>query len=112
MNDWNALRNRNIIDLFIGDKEVDNNSIFYKISMPYMSGQYICDFGRLLGINIEYSKEKLSRWEYMDRIINYSIETNKINYFFEKLIDKERFDYLVDASNYYESPETMYWSIS
>ena len=111
MVDWNVLKNRSIIDMFIGDKEIDNNGIFIKIIMPRMNGKDICDFGRLIGIDIDYNKEKLSRWQYMELVIDYSIKYNKINLFFKELINKERFEYLVDISNGYESPESLYWNI-
>ena len=111
MADWNILKNRSIIDMFIGDKEIDNNGIYIKIIMPRMNGKDICDFGRLIGIDIDYNKEKLSRWQYMELVIDYSIRNNKINLFFKELINKERFEYLVDISNGYESPESLYWII-
>ena len=111
MTDWNVLKNRSIIDMFIGDKEIDNNGIYIKIIMPRMNGKDICDFGRLIGIDIDYNKEKLSRWQYMELVIDYSIRNNKINLFFKELINKERFEYLVDISNGYESPESLYWNI-
>ena len=57
MTDWNVLKNRSIIDMFIGDKEIDNNGIYIKIIMPRMNGKDICDFGRLIGIDIDYNKE-------------------------------------------------------
>ena len=30
MTDWNVLKNRSIIAMFIGDKEIDNNGIYIK----------------------------------------------------------------------------------
>lgn len=111
MTDWIVLKNRNIIDLFIGDKELENKGIFNKLIMPYMKGENICDFGRLIGIDIQYNKVKLSRWQYMEEILDYSIKNNKINLFFKELINKERFEYLVDECNSFVSPESLYWDI-
>lgn len=111
MTDWNVLRDRKFLDLFIGDKEVDNKSLYKKLIMPYMNGKEICNFGKIIGIEIEYNKEKLSRWQYMDKVIEYSINNNKINLFFKNLIRKDRFEYLVDEIYEYDNPETLYWDI-
>ena len=111
MGNWNVLLNRKILDLFIGDGSLKNNVVFEKLTMPYMTGEEICDFGNKIGCIINYNKEKLSRWQYMERIVNYAIQEDKVNDFFKSLISMERFEYLVDENTYVNSPQEYYWDI-
>ena len=60
MNNWTLLKNRKIIDLFIGDNSVQNY-MFEEQKMPYMSGLQICEFSKKLGFLQNYNEEKLSR---------------------------------------------------
>lgn len=111
MTDWNCLKNRKIIDLLIGDSYLKNNPTLEYLKMPYMKGYQICDFAKSLGLNLIYNEEKLSRWQIMDKVIDYVVENNKISDFFGRLISKERFEYLVDIAGYYGEPEALYWDI-
>ena len=45
MKDWKLLKDREIIDLIIGDKAVIDDW-FSDYRMPYMTGQSICDFAK------------------------------------------------------------------
>lgn len=111
MKNWNVILNRKILELFIGDGSLKNNVIYGEYAMPHMSGEEICNFGKKIGCIINYDKEKLSRWQYMERIVNYAIQSNKINDFFKNLISMERFEYLVDEDTYVDSPQEYYWNI-
>lgn len=88
MLNWDVLRDREIINLIIGDKKYINNS-YIELSMPYMSGKEICDFSRKVGFEQEYSNK--SRWMYMDELLEYIISNSKISRFFNELIELKRF---------------------
>lgn len=111
MSDWNCLKDRKIIDLFIGDSHLKNNTFADYLKMPYMKGYQICIFSKELGLDITYNKEKLSRRQIMNKVIDYAIKNDKINDFFRNLIAKERFEYLADIDEYYGEPEALYWEI-
>lgn len=109
MKDWNLLKDCEIISLMIGDIGITNDTIFVDLIMPYMRGIDICDFANSLGLNIIYNEEKLSRKEYMERTLDYVIENNKINEFFQKLFELKRFRAICNANGCNKS-ET-YWRI-
>ena len=88
MLNWEVLRDREIINLIIGDKSYNNNN-FIELSMPYMSGKEICDFSRNIGFEQDYSNK--SRWMYMDELLEYIISNNQISVFFNELIELKRF---------------------
>lgn len=111
MGNWNVILNRKILDLFIGDGSLKNNVIYGEYAMPHMNGEEICNFGKKIGCIINYNEEKLARWQYMERIVNYAIQNDKINDFFKNLISMERFEYLVDENTYVNSPQEYYWNI-
>ena len=113
MNNWSLLKNRKIIDLFIGDNPVQNNMLDEQ-KMPYMSGMQICNFSKKLGYNQKYNEEKLSRWQYMDRLLDFIIENDKISIFFKELLDMKRFEELADNKYDYgfgSSIQEKYWDI-
>lgn len=111
MKDWNLLKDREIISLMIGDIGITNDTIFVDLIMPYMRGIDICDFANSLGLNIIYNEEKLSRKEYMERTLDYVIENNKINEFFQKLFELKRFRAICNAIGCNKS-ETYWRTIS
>lgn len=111
MINWKVLDNRKILDIFIGDKLLKEDPFLGNLSMPYMSGEEICKFGKKIGVNIIYNKEKLSRWQYMQRVLYYAIDNDKINAFFGELISLDRYEYLADNDSFVESPQTVYWDI-
>ena len=113
MKDWNLVKDREIISLIIGDKEINENMSFQTLIMPYMSGKDICDFAKLLGLSIIYNEEKLSRKEYMERVLDYSIKNNIINNFFKELFELKRFRKVCsEISTHYGMDEmSIYWNI-
>ena len=58
MNNWEVIKNKKIIDLFIGDGSLRNSTIFEDLRMPYMRGEDICIFGKKIGISIKYNEKK------------------------------------------------------
>lgn len=112
MKDWNLLKDREIISLMIGDEEITKNMSFQTLIMPYMSGKDICDFASLLGLEITYNEEKLSRKEYMEKVLDYAINNNLINNFFKELFELKRFRKVCSKiSNYYGNDVmSFYWN--
>ena len=96
MKDWTLLKNKKIIDLIIGDREIVKFSL-NRYNMPYMTTKDICEFSSELGLKLDISKEKKSRWQYMNELLDYIIVNNKVNLFFKNIIALKRFeDYLED----------------
>lgn len=107
MKNWNVLKDREIISLIIGDIAITDNMLYMNLIMPYMRGVDICDFANSLGLNINYIVEKLSRKEYMEKVLDYIIERNLINEFFRKLFELKRFRSLCSRSRNNQSE--IYW---
>ena len=77
MKDWTLLKNRKIIDLIIGDREIVKFSVT-RYNMPYMTAKNICEFSSKLGLKLDISQEKKSRWQYMNELLDYIIANNKV----------------------------------
>ena len=110
MKDWNLLRDRKIIDLMIGDRPIPQYSIF-EYKMPYMRGIDICNFSNKFGLVQDLDKEKKSRWQYMDELLKFVTENNKINLFFKEFIDLKRFREVLDENDFIDSIHEQYWNI-
>lgn len=108
--DWNVLIDREIINMIIGDSKVTDD-MFLEYKMPYMSGPNICEFGSKLGIDKDYwNSDKLSRWMYMENVLKYAINNNKINDFFKELFELKRFK-KVENKEYYSTVNTLYYDL-
>lgn len=96
MADNNLLRNREIIDILIGDSIVYEN---YR--MPYYSGPQLCELSTLFGLPVSYvwGGTNKSRWQYMDALLSYTIKTNKIFALFSYIFDFARFKSLNITGN-------------
>lgn len=86
------LKNKEIIAILDGDKNYGEiNGI--TISMPYLSGLDLCDISTTFGLVVEYGWNggALSRWMYLDNLIDYCIRNRKIQNLLNYLFSKERF---------------------
>ena len=108
MKDWSVLKDREIIEMFIGDSVIERDfGTDYK--MPYMRGTDICELGIELGISEDYwDNNSLSRWVYMKDVIDYVIRNNIIDSFFKKLLDLSRFREIRKYDSYKSSRELYY----
>lgn len=91
-NNFELLRNKEIIAILDGDKEFgEYNKI--QIRMPYLSGPDICAMSSLFGLPATYlwSGGALSRWQYMDNLIEFCIKENKTSQLLFYLFSKDRF---------------------
>ena len=92
---FELLRKKEIIEILDGDTQIEENNEI-KISMPYLSGPDLCKLSQKFGCFQEYhwgkgNKPNLSRWQYMDNILVYVIEENKISQFLSYITNKKRF---------------------
>ena len=111
-NNYNLLRSKDIIAILDGDfqiEEVDG----IRIAMPYLSGPMLCELSQKFGYYQEYywgnsSKPNLSRWQYMDNILEYVIKENKTSQLLSYMIEKERFSDSLRNLNNVNDIEKMY----
>lgn len=104
MNDlFTLLRNKEIIaildgDTNCGDYEFKDHSTI-KISMPYLSGTDLCALSTLFGLPVEYSwkGEGLSRWKYLDNLLNYCINNRKCSSLLEHMFSLEQFSEMLSS---------------
>lgn len=95
---YELLRQRQIIQIFIGDGEFNKVTLnsgeqFYP-SMPYLSGQNLCDLCTMFGLPMTYvwtGGSNLSRWEYLDKLFEHSIDNGTCSQLLNHLFAKERF---------------------
>lgn len=111
-NNYNLLRSKDIIAILDGDfqiEEVDG----IRIAMPYLSGPILCELSQKFGYYQEYywgnsSKPNLSRWQYMDNILEYVIKENKTSQLLSYMMEKERFSDSLRNPNNVNDIEKMY----
>lgn len=111
-NNYNLLRSKDIIAILDGDfqiEEVDG----IRIAMPYLSGPMLCELFQKFGYYQEYywgnsSKPNLSRWQYMDNILEYVIKENKTSQLLSYMMEKERFSDSLRNLNNVNDIEKMY----
>lgn len=111
-NNYNLLRSKDIIAILDGDfqiEEVDG----IRIAMPYLSGPMLCELSQKFGYYQEYywgnsSKPNLSRWQYMDNILEYVIKENKTSQLLSYMMEKERFSNSLRNLNNVNDIEKMY----
>ena len=92
---YELLRKKEIIAILDGDTELEENNEI-RIAMPYLSGPDLCELSQKFGCFQEYywgksKKPNLSRWQYMDNILVYVIQENKMSQFLSYMMNKERF---------------------
>ena len=85
------LINKKIIEILDGDALLDSlEGVDYR--MPYLSGPAICDIGVYFGADMEYPwNGALSRWCYMQELINYCCDNNKVPQLLAYLFNKSQF---------------------
>lgn len=111
-NNYSLLRSKDIIAVLDGDfqiEEVDG----IRIAMPYLSGPMLCELSQKFGCYQEYywgnsSKPNLSRWQYMDNILEYVIKENKTSQLLSYMVEKERFSDSLRNLNNVNDIEKMY----
>lgn len=109
---YNLLKNKEIIAILDGDTQIEELDGL-RIAMPYLSGPMLCELSQKFGCYQEYywgngSKPNLSRWQYMDNILEYVIKENKVSQLLSYMMDKERFSDNLRKLNNVSDIEKMY----
>ncbi len=91
---FSLLRNKEIIYVLDGDSELGSfeYELFeeFPLRMPYLSGADICSIAKRFGSGLEYGGG-MSRWEYMDILLEYCIDTKQCNDLLRLLFSKKQF---------------------
>ena len=94
---FSLLRNKEIIAILDGDTKygdyVLDDCTTIKISMPYLSGSDLCALSTLFGLPTTYSWNggALSRWQYLDNLLEYCIKNNKCSSLLAHLFSLSQF---------------------
>ena len=108
---YQLLRKREIIDILDGDTTIEEyNGV--KVGMPYLSGPALCELSTMFGYAQTYKWGKgfanLSRWQYLDNLLEFCIKTNKVSLLLAYMLDKERFQGVLCKINSAEEIENTY----
>lgn len=92
---FELLRKRKIIDILIGDTVIEEKEK-YKIKMPYLSGNRLCEISTEFGLAVSYSWSggSKSRWAYMDDLLSHLILLDRADDLLAYLFGRENFDEL------------------
>ena len=101
--DISLLRTKPIINVLIGDVELLNG---YRL--PYMTGPDLCKLCTQFGLPMTYTwgGQNMSRWMYMDQLLNYLNKQDRINELLAYLFDLGRFKELNSLGNIDKVTET------
>ena len=96
--DFELLRAKNIIEILDGDRsfgEIETASVkgSIKISLPYLSGPMLCEISRNFGLPATYQYKGVakSRWVYLDDLLKYCIDNQRVSDLLCFLFSKEQF---------------------
>ncbi len=108
---YQLLRRREIIDILDGDTTIEEyNGV--EVAMPYLSGPTLCELSTKFGYAQTYKWGKgstnLSRWKYLDNLLEYCIKTNKVSLLLTYMLDKERFQSVLCKMNSADEIENTY----
>ena len=91
MNIWDCLTDRKILDIIIGDVEIVEIGT-EKYKMPYLNGSSIFNLAKKYNLELSYDVgPKLSRWEYMKKLVKHCISSNKINDLLKDVVEIKKF---------------------
>lgn len=94
---YRLLKTRDIIDILDGDADYGeyefSDGTTVKIAMPYLSGPDLCGISTSFGLPVEYvwGGSNLSRWMYLDNLMDHCIKKNRFSDLLAYLFSKEQF---------------------
>lgn len=93
-NGFGLLRAKRILSILDGDVdfgflEIEGKESDIKMSMPYLTGQKLCDISKRFGLVAEYGGK--SRWMYLDELLGYCIQKDRMSDLLNYLFSKEQF---------------------
>lgn len=96
---YELLKTKEIIAILDGDTKYpeyefeDDTTV--SVAMPYMSGPDLCSLSTLFGLPMSYSwgngAANLSRWQYLDNLMEHCMADNRMSDLLAYLFGKERF---------------------
>lgn len=102
---FSLLRNKQIIAILDGDTKFDQYEFedgkSLNIAMPYLSGADLCALSTLFGLPVTYSwgGGALSRWQYLDNLIEYCIKNDKCSDLLAYMFAKKQFSNMLSGHN-------------
>lgn len=94
---FELLRTKPILAILDGDAESGKIQVsktkFIRNALPYLSGPMLCEISTKFGLPVTYSWSggSKSRWEYMDDLLKYCINNNRVSDLLSFLLSKEQF---------------------
>lgn len=92
-NNYDLLKTKEIIEILDGDIPFEDSGNTYR--MPYLSGPTLCSISTTFGLAQEYKWDKglanLSRWQYMNNIMDYCIKNETISSLLSYLFSIDKF---------------------
>lgn len=109
-NPFYLLKNRKILDIFLGDFVIEDKSNKLSISMPRLSTQAVCDVAKGFGYNLDVVNDDFhkSRWNLLSDLFDYCITNNSISRLLAFLFSKERFSNMLSECKTPEEFENNY----
>lgn len=97
-NNFGLLRTKTIIAILDGDTDfgefkVESIDDIIKLSLPYLNGPDLCEISTNFGLPVAYkwSGGAKSRWEYLDDLLKFCIDNNRVSDLLSFLFSKEQF---------------------
>lgn len=102
---YELLKSKEIISILDGDTKYDEykfqDGTTIVVSMPYLSGQALCEISTSFGLPMSYSWGKgaanLSRWQYLDKLIEHCMKGNRYSDLLAYLFRKEQFSKMLSG---------------
>lgn len=101
---YELLRNKEIIEILDGDMkygeyEFEDDCTTVQVSMPYLSGPDLCNLCTMFGLHMTYTWRgtNLSRWQYLDNLLDYCIKENRCANLLAYLFEKQQFSGLLSG---------------
>jgi hypothetical protein len=95
---YELLRNKQIIaildgDLNFGEISFEEDYIPIRNAMPYLSGPVLCGISNNFGLAVSYGGDEgtKSRWVYLDELMQYCINNNRMSDLLSYLFSKVQF---------------------
>lgn len=103
INPYGLLKTKEIIaildgDTKYGDYEFDDGTII-TVAMPYLSGPDLCGISTQFGLPTSYTwgSANLSRWEYLDNLLEHCIKQNRCSDLLSYLFTKKQFSKMLSG---------------
>ena len=98
-NSFDLLKHREILNILIGDTKFDkykfSDATEIELSMPYLKGSKLCQISNQFGLAATYqwgnNRANLSRWQYMEILLEHCIQRNICSDLLAYLFSKQSF---------------------